>query len=296
MRLADQAGALAGVLTIVATPIGNLGDLSPRAIECLRQADVIYCEDTRHSGQLLKHAGIAAPALLSLHEHNERERISGALDRLAAGESLALISDAGTPLVCDPGALLLDAAIEAGFVVSIVPGPSAVVAAVVLSGIAGERWRFEGFLPRKTARRAELLSEIASAPHASVIYEAPHRLERTLSELVASCGQERQVALVRELTKLHEEVWRGSLKDALAHSEQVAPRGEYVIVVAADQRPPSSSAHDLGAAIDSLLAAGLSKRDAISALEVLTGVSHRAAFEAAHLPTGGAVEVERSRE
>ncbi len=269
-----------GSLIVVATPIGNLGDLSPRAIATLQVADAIYCEDTRHTGRLLEHAGVKAKRLVSLHLHNEAERIAGALERLDASETIALVSDAGTPLVSDPGSRLVAAAIAAGTTVSTVPGPSAVMAALVLSGMDLDRWRFEGFLPRKGPRRRELIEEIASAGHVSVIYESPRRIAETLGDLAKACGGTRRVVMARELTKLHEQIWRGPLE--LARSEVVdrEPRGEYVLVLEGNAKDEQTDHRVLGEALCRLQAAGLARRDAVTAVQVLLGASHNEAYAA----------------
>ena len=267
-----------GTLVLVATPIGNLADLSRRAAAALAEADAIYCEDTRHTGRLLQHAGIKANRLVSLHAHNEAERTTGAIEKLRSGETIVLVSDAGTPLVSDPGSRLVVAAIAAGAKVSVVPGPTAAIAALVLSGFELDRWRFEGFLPRKGLRRKELLEEIAAAAHVSVLYESPRRLSATLGELVEVCGADRQVVLARELTKLHEQVWRGSLSAALLQVGAVEPRGEYVIVVAGKPAEPPSESGELRDGLRRLLAAGLARRDAVVAAQVLLGVSHNEAY------------------
>lgn len=217
---------------VVATPIGNLGDLSPRAVAALGQADFIYCEDTRHTLKLLNHAAIKGPRLVAHHRFNEAATTAAALERLADGAVIALVTDAGTPIVSDPGARLVRAALGAGATVEAVPGPSAVLAAIVVSGLATERWCFEGFLPRSGRRRAERLAAVASdRERATVIYEAPYRLQRSLADLAGSCGPDRPLAVCRELTKLHEETWRGTTGEAVARWQSLTPRGEYVIVV-----------------------------------------------------------------
>jgi len=277
-----------GRLVLVATPIGNLADLSPRAVAALVEADVIACEDTRHSGRLLAHAGVRDKRLMSLHAHNEAERSTELVGLVRGGTNVAVISDAGTPLVSDPGGRLVVAAVEAGLEVSAVPGPSAVLAALVVSGLDTARWRFEGFLPRKGPLRRERMAEIAASSVPCVCFEAPHRLGATLSDLAVACGDERRVVLARELTKLHEELWRGCLVEAVERAAKIAPRGEHVVVV--DGAPSSlegPSGQELGELVARLLAAGLSRRDAAVAAEVVLGVSHREAYAAAHGPAGG---------
>ena len=199
---------------LVATPIGNLGDLSPRAVSALAEADVIVCEDTRRTGRLLEHAGVAKRRLIVANEHAEASAAAEVGRLLAAGATVAVVTDAGTPGISDPGARLVRAAIEGDHPVTVVPGPAAAVAAVVLSGLPADRFVMEGFLPRRGHERAERLAALAGERRTTVLYEAPHRLARTLADLVATLGPDRPVAVCRELTKLHEEVWRGSLGEA----------------------------------------------------------------------------------
>jgi len=216
----------------VATPIGNLGDLSPRAVAALAAADFIYCEDTRRALKLLSHASIAGPRLVSHHRFNEAATTAAAIDRLKAGANIALLTDAGTPLVSDPGGRLVRAALAECLDVEAVPGPSAVLTALVVSGLATDRWCFEGFLPRQGCQRAKRLAAVAAeADRAVVIFESPYRIQRLLDDLVAACGAERPVAVCRELTKLHEEVWRGPLGQVAERTRTGKPRGEYVLVL-----------------------------------------------------------------
>ncbi|HEX5520438.1 MAG TPA: 16S rRNA (cytidine(1402)-2'-O)-methyltransferase, partial [Longimicrobiaceae bacterium] len=228
-------------LYIVSTPIGNLGDITVRALEVLRAVDVVLAEDTRRTATLLNHYEISA-RLVSAHEHNERAREQTVVELLGEGKSVALVSDAGTPLLSDPGARLVRAALAAGYEVVPVPGASALLAALVASGIAAERFTFYGFIPRKGGGRTALLEEIARSPYAAVLYESPHRTAELLADLAAAAGPERHVAVARELTKLHEEVWRGTLDDAVAHIAARAPLGEYVIVL--EGAPPPADATD----------------------------------------------------
>jgi 16S rRNA (cytidine1402-2'-O)-methyltransferase len=222
----------AGTLHVVATPIGNLGDLSPRALEVLRTVDAVCAEDTRHSRRLLAHFGIERP-LLAVHEHNEAEIAPKLVARLLAGESLALVSDAGTPLVSDPGFRLVRAAREAGVRVSPVPGPCAFVAALSVAGLASDRFVFEGFLPAKDAARRERLAALASEPRTLVFYESAHRIEDALADCVAAFGAERPAAIARELTKLFETVLDGSLGELHARvvADENQRKGEFVLLV-----------------------------------------------------------------
>jgi 16S rRNA (cytidine1402-2'-O)-methyltransferase len=271
----------AGRLVLVGTPIGNLGDLPPRAVEVLAAADLVVCEDTRHTGRLLQAAGVSARKLLAAHDHNEAAQIGTVLDRLRAGETVAVVTDAGLPGISDPGERMVRAAADAGFEVVIVPGPSAAVAGLVLSGLPTGRFAFEGFLPRSGSGRTERLDALVGEDRTIVLYEAPHRVARTLADLAATLGGSRRVAIARELTKLHEEVWRGTLDDAIAHVADVEPRGEHVLVV--DGAPPAVPATDeeLGAAVDRLLADGLSTRDAVAEVATAFDVPKRRVYDLA---------------
>ena len=221
-----------GTLFIVATPIGNLGDLSPRAQQTLREVDAICAEDTRRSGQLLAHFGIATP-LVALHEHNEDAIAQRIVARLQAGESLALVSDAGTPLVSDPGFRLVRAARAAGVKVSPLPGPSALVAALSVAGLPSDRFAFEGFLPAKASARRERLQALIAEPRTLIFYESSHRIVDTLADMAQAFGDDRPAVLARELTKLFETVLDGSLGQLQARVETDADqrKGEFVVLV-----------------------------------------------------------------
>ncbi|TKR29779.1 16S rRNA (cytidine(1402)-2'-O)-methyltransferase [Luteimonas gilva] len=224
--------AASGTLFVVATPIGNLADLSPRALETLKRADAICAEDTRHTRQLLAHFGVERP-LLALHEHNEDEMADRLVGRLRAGESLALVSDAGTPLVSDPGYRLVRAARAAGIKVSPVPGASALIAALSVAGLPSDRFVFEGFLPAKAVARRERLSQLAGEPRTLVFYESAHRIEETLADAAAAFGAQRPAAIARELTKLFETVLDGALSDLQARvaGDPNQRKGEFVLLV-----------------------------------------------------------------
>jgi 16S rRNA (cytidine1402-2'-O)-methyltransferase len=270
-----------GVLVLVGTPIGNLGDLTPRATEALRSADAICCEDTRRTGRLLQHAGVERPRLVVVNDHTEAREVPGVVARLGHGERVAVVSDAGMPGISDPGERLVRAAVAAGHAVEVVPGPSAALAALVTSGLPAGRFVFEGFLPRKGSGRTERLGAVASEPRTVVLYEAPHRLARTVADLVEACGPDRRVAVARELTKLHEEVWRGSLGDALAWAPAAAPKGEIVLVL---EGAPAAGPPDDGALVDALrdeLAAGATARDAARAVAARLGVPRRRVYDLA---------------
>jgi 16S rRNA (cytidine1402-2'-O)-methyltransferase len=226
------------VLYVVATPIGNLGDISARAREILAGASVVAAEDTRHSGRLLRELGLERP-LVSLHEHNERARVVELVARLRGGESVALVSDAGTPLMSDPGYLLVAAAVEAGITVAPVPGPSAAIAALSASGLPCDRFCFEGFLPARAAARRQRLAELAADGRTLVLYEAPHRIAECLADLEQACGAGRRACVAREITKRFETFYRGALGDlaARAKSDADMARGESVIIV--EGAPPA---------------------------------------------------------
>jgi 16S rRNA (cytidine1402-2'-O)-methyltransferase len=268
-----------GMLYIVSTPIGNLGDISARAIETLTRVNVVLAEDTRHSRPLLQRFDIATP-LLSYHEHNEARTADARVARMVAGESMALISDAGTPLLSDPGARLVAAATQAGVRVVPVPGASALLAALVASGISTSRFTFYGFLERKGAERASAVAEIASLAHTAVLYEAAPRVAHTLEELTdAGCG-ERLGSVARELTKQFEEVRRGTLRELAAYYEGSPPRGEVVIVIEGAQtsEPDESVAREQARA---LRAAGISARDVARALVADQGIARNVAYRLA---------------
>ncbi len=271
-----------GRIVLVGTPIGNLGDLAPRAVEALAGADVIYCEDTRHSRKLLSHAGITGVTLRSLHRHNEADRVGEVVDAAAAGSTVAVVSDAGMPGISDPPTRLVAAAAAAGVPVTVVPGPSAVVSALVASGLSTERFCFEGFLPRSGRPRRARLEEVAGEVRTTVLFEAPGRLAATLHDLARVCGTERPVAVAREMTKMHEEVWRGSLGDAAARAETGAFRGEIVLVLAG-AAPGGDVVDDelLVAALEERLATGLRRRSAVDAVVEAFGVSRRRVYQLA---------------
>jgi 16S rRNA (cytidine1402-2'-O)-methyltransferase len=270
-----------GLLILVATPIGNLDDLAPRAVKTLAEADVVVCEDTRRTGRLLEAAGVRARKLLAVHEHNEASQTPVVLERLRAGETIAVVTDAGMPGVSDPGERLVRAAVAAGIEVRVVPGPSAAIAAVVASGLPTDRFVFEGFLPRRGSDRTERVAAVATEPRTIVLYEAPHRLARTIDDLAAACGPDRPGAICRELTKLHEEIWRGTLAAAVERVATVEPRGEHVLVLGG--APPSAAATDdeIIAALATRTAAGLTTRDAVAEVAVELGVSKRRVYDLA---------------
>ena len=270
-----------GTLILVATPIGNLADLSPRAVEALGSADLICCEDTRRSGRLLQHAGITSRRLRRVDEHTETAAVVDVLQVLEGGGTVAVITDAGTPGISDPGQRLVHAVADAGHVVSAIPGPAALVMALVISGLPTDRFVFEGFLPRTGRARHERIAEIAAERRTVVMYEAPHRIGRTMEDLRDVCGDGRRVALCRELTKLHEEVWRGSLVEAVAHVAQREPIGEYVVVLEGAPATPAASDDDVADLVRRAIATGSSKRDAATDVAKLTGRPKRDVYDMA---------------
>ncbi|HEX6940122.1 MAG TPA: 16S rRNA (cytidine(1402)-2'-O)-methyltransferase [Longimicrobiales bacterium] len=267
-------------LYIVSTPIGNLADTTHRAIEVLGRVDRILAEDTRRTGILLRHYGISTP-IISAHAHNEAARAAQVVDWLEAGEDVAIVSDAGTPLVSDPGARIVRKVVEAGHEAVPVPGPSAVLAALVVSGLDPEPFTFFGFLPRGGRAREARLEEIAELRHTAVLYEAPGRLVRTLRDLAERCGGDREAVVARELTKVHESVFRGTLAEAAAYYEREAPRGEIVVLVAG-RGEPSAGDRDVRAARElarELLARGERPSVAVRELARRLGLPRNRAYE-----------------
>lgn len=266
----------AGRLLVCATPIGNLGDISDRLRNTLAAADVVYAEDTRRTAKLMSHLGLSAP-VVSLFAGNERSRINSLVESVRSGDTVVLVSDAGMPTVSDPGASAVAAVREAGLSVSVVPGPSAVTSAVALAGFGGDRFVFEGFLPRKGRDRTERLRSIASDERSVVLFASPNRLSDDLADLTAACGGERRVAVMRELTKLHEESWVGPLVDAVDRwSDPV--KGEVTLVLA----PALPVAPSVEVAIESaraLVADGITVSDAARQIADLSGVSRRQIYE-----------------
>jgi len=280
-RMSSRGAVRAGALVLVATPIGNLGDISPRAVEALADADVIYCEDTRRTRQLLTYVGVTGKRLVSLHEHNEAARVTSVLTRVSSGETVAVVSDAGTPAVSDPGLRIVRAVADKGLVVTIVPGPSAAIAALVVSGFETERFCVEGFLPRRGSARRRRLEVIATDPRTTVIFEAPPRLASTLVDLAAVCGGDRLLAVARELTKVHEEIWRGSLDQAVEEFSSRAVRGEIAVVIEGSPETPRADDEEVREALRSRLEQGASLRDAAAEVADRLAVSRRHAYQLA---------------
>ena len=276
-----MTGAVPGTLYVVSTPIGNMGDFSFRAVEVLNAVSVVLAEDTRHTRHLLTRYEIATP-LSAYHEHNEAKATPGLVAKLVAGQSIALVSDAGTPMLSDPGARLVAAAIAAGVPVSPIPGASALLSALVASGVSLERFTFFGFLARKGGERSRTVDEIVALTHTSVLYEAPSRVGATLADLRDAGAGERATVVARELTKQHEEFRRGTVSALAAYYESDAPRGEVVIVVEGAAAQPAASDAELRARANELRAAGKSPREIITALATELGASRNAAYRLAH--------------
>jgi 16S rRNA (cytidine1402-2'-O)-methyltransferase len=268
---------VSGHLYVVGTPIGNLGDLSDRARETLAVVDLVAAEDTRRTGKLLAHAGIRA-RMISLFEGNERQRIDELLERLSEGATVALVSDAGMPAVSDPGFRLLRAAVEAGIGISVVPGPSAVTAALVVSGLPTDRWVFEGFLPRRPSERRSRLRALAHDPRTVVLFESPLRVVTLLRDVLVELG-DRRAAVARELTKIHEEVLRGRVSEVLAMLLDSEPRGEIVVVLEGAETPEAALSEMVDEA-GRLVRDGMRKREAAAAVARVSGGSANEIYRA----------------
>ena len=262
-----------GTLFVVATPIGNLGDLSPRARDVLQAADLIAAEDTRVTGRLLSHFGIKCPQI-SLHEHNESRRVGKVIQTLAKGGNVALVSDAGTPLVSDPGYRLIEAAHAAGITVSPIPGASAVLAALCAAGLPTDRFVFEGFLPAKQARRLRRLDTLASAPSTIVVYEAVHRIRATINDLADRFGPDRTAFIGRELTKLNEQCVRADLATiaSMLADGRIPQKGEFVIVIAGAPDTADSDASQDADRVLAILAESLPGKQAVRLASRITGL------------------------
>ena len=274
----DGQGA-GGRLVICGTPIGNLGDASPRLARALADADLVACEDTREAAKLLAHLGVKARTV-SYHEGNEQARAAELVEAVAAGKRVALVSDAGMPGVSDPGHDLVQACLARGLPVEVVPGPSAVLAALVVSGLPTDRFCFEGFLPRKAGPRDRRLAELAAEPRTLVFFEAPHRVLATLAAMAKAFGPDRPAAVTRELTKLHEEVLRGTLAELGERLAAQGPRGELTLVVAGAPEPAGPDASALADEVARMVAGGASTRDAVGAVARATGTPRRAVYQA----------------
>ena len=279
--IVDDSEVTLGQLVLVATPLGNLGDISRRALELLSNADVIYCEDTRRSSTLFSAHAIAVNGRLrALHEHNEASLCDQIVAQVAAGQTVVIISDAGTPGISDPGARAVAAVAASGLVVTTAPGPSAVVAALTISGLPTGRFAMEGFMPRKAGERDGLYAQWRNEPRTIVFYESPQRLGATLAEMVEPFG-ERRVCVAREITKLHEEVLRGTVAEIAAHVNAREVLGEIVVVLEGNQEVEVIDDDVIRAALRDQVDAGASTRDAVAFVAESLGVSHRSVYQLA---------------
>ena len=271
---------MTGKLILCGTPIGNLEDTSARARRVLSEADIIACEDTRRTRKLLSHFEIKAPTLVTYHENNERRQAPGLVDSIEAGKTVVLVSDAGMPGLSDPGFHLIKECIRRDVPVEVVPGPTAVVAAVVLSGLPPARFVFEGFIPRKTGDRRARFEELLEEPRTIVFYESPHRLADSLRDALEVLG-DRPAAVARELTKLHEEVKRGALSELEAWARSSAVKGEIVVVIeGAPGGDKQVSSKELAQRARKLMTSGMARRDALSEVARAAGVPRRKVFDA----------------
>ena len=277
---------MAGKIYLVATPIGNLSDISIRAIETLKNADIIACEDTRNTIRLLNHFEIKGH-LTSYHEYNKIDKAYELCEKVKEGNNIAFVSDAGMPAISDPGYELVDIAYKEGLEVTVVPGASAVVSALAISGVSSRRFAFEGFLPADKNDKKEILTELSQESRTLILYEAPHRLLKTLKELFEYMG-DRNIAIVREITKLHEEVLRGKLADIIAdyESEKIAIRGEYVLVIEGksllekrEERQKSFEEISIREHYEKYIAEGMDKKDAMKAVAKDRGIQKRDVYK-----------------
>ena len=273
---------MAGMLYLVPTPIGNLGDISPRCRETLEKADFIAAEDTRVSLKLLNHLGIRK-SLVSYHQHNQNQKGQGIVDRILAGETCALVSDAGSPAISDPGEELVKQCAQAGITVCAIPGPCALVTALSISGQSTGRFCFEGFLSTAKKSRMEHLESLRKETRTMIFYEAPHKLLSTLEDMEKVFGPQRPISLCRELTKLHEEVIRTTLSGALALYAQQNPKGEFVLVVAGaePEEKPQATAEEAAAQVARLMEQGLSRKDAVKQTAEALGLPKNLVYDAA---------------
>ena len=273
---------MAGMLYLVPTPIGNLGDISPRCRETLEAADFIAAEDTRVSLKLLNHLGIRK-SLVGYHQHNQNQKGQGIVDRILAGETCALVSDAGSPAISDPGEELVKQCAQAGITVCAIPGPCALVTALSISGQSTGRFCFEGFLSTAKKSRMEHLESLRKETRTMIFYEAPHKLLSTLEDMEKVFGPQRPISLCRELTKLHEEVIRTTLSGALALYAQQSPKGEFVLVVAGaePEEKPQATAEEAAAQVARLMEQGLSRKDAVKQTAEALGLPKNLVYDAA---------------
>lgn len=280
LSLSNPSALIAsGTLYLVATPIGNLEDMTFRAVRVLQEADLIAAEDTRHTGKLLQHFQIKTHQT-SYHEHNAQARIPQLIEKLQTGQNIALVSDAGMPGISDPGYELVCACAKSGIIVSPIPGPAAVISAIAASALPSDRFTFEGFLPVKGKSRTERLGQLATEQRTMVLYESPHRLLKTLADLQTHMGHERRVTIARELTKRYEEFWRGTLADALDYFTTTEPRGEFTVAIAGYTATPDNiSEADLIQQLATLIAQGFSPSQASRQVAQATGLSKREIYQ-----------------
>jgi len=277
-KQATKTKTAAGVLFVVATPIGNLGDITLRAIKVLGEVDLIACEDTRRTATLLTNHGIRKP-LVSYFEHNEIKRIPELVERLKHGAAIALVSDAGTPAISDPGYRLVRAALDAGCRVVSVPGPSALTAALSIAGLPTDRFCFEGFLPARSAARKKILAALKHEPRTMVFFEAARRLGEALSEMAEIFGADREAAIVREVSKIYEETIRGALRDLAASATQL--KGEVTLIVAGAAESEIPAAEGAGITVEALREAGMGLKQASDLIARLTGRGRREVYQEA---------------
>ncbi|MEH1960472.1 MAG: 16S rRNA (cytidine(1402)-2'-O)-methyltransferase [Nostoc sp.] len=270
-----------GTLYVVGTPIGNLEDMTFRAVRILQTVDIIAAEDTRHTGKLLQHFQVKTPQV-SYHEHNRTSRIPELLEHLVNDKAIALVSDAGMPGISDPGYELVKACIEAGIPVVPIPGASAAITALSAAGLPTDRFVFEGFLPSKSQQRQQHLESLQTESRTLIFYESPHRLRDTLQDLAEVWGSDRQIVLGRELTKLYEEFWRGTIAEAIAHYSQREPQGEYTLVVAGiPASQPQLTEEELKAELKQLISQGISRSQASRQLAKFTFLPRRQLYQLA---------------
>ena len=276
-----QTESKPGILYVVGTPIGNLEDMTFRAVRILQTVDLIAAEDTRHTGKLLQHFQITTPQI-SYHEHNSNSRIPELLVQLSNGKAIAIVTDAGMPAISDPGFELVKACVEAGISVVPIPGPCAVITALSAAGLPTEKFVFEGFLPTKNQDRQERLEFLQAEARTIIFYESPHRLRQTLQDLADALGQDRRLVLARELTKLYEEFFRGKIGDAIAYYTEREPQGEYTLVVAGlPPLKPQLSEAELKAELQQIMAQGISRSQASRQLAKATSLPRRHLYQLA---------------